>query len=62
MEANGTLDLFLKSMKYNLRCSKLVCDGDSKTHSLLLQKKKPYGDVLEGQKLSDGKTIGERVD
>lgn len=42
MEPNGALELFSRSMNYKIRYTRLVCDGDSKTHNLLLEHK-PYG-------------------
>ena len=42
MEPQGTLDMFQSSLEYKLRYTKLISDGDSKTHSLLL-KEQPYG-------------------
>jgi len=42
MEPKGALELFSRSMSYNICYTRLVCDGDSKTHSLLLEHK-PYG-------------------
>ena len=45
MEPQGTLQLFKLSLDYNLRYTKLISDGDSKTHTLLLEEK-PYGSTL----------------
>ena len=45
MEPQGTLQLFKSSLDYNLRYTKLISDGDSKTHALLLEEK-PYGSTL----------------
>lgn len=42
MEPNGTLQLFKKSMTDKIRYKYLISDGDSKTHSLLLEEQ-PYG-------------------
>lgn len=44
MEAQGALTMFQRSIvKHKLRYTGLIADGDSKTHSLLLDMK-PYGD------------------
>ena len=42
MEPQGTLDMFQSSLGYKLCYTKLISDGDSKTHSLLL-KEQTYG-------------------
>ena len=46
MEPIGAVELFSRSMNFKIRYSRLVCDGDSKTHSLLLERK-PYGKQVE---------------
>ena len=44
MEPNGALEMFKFSMEDNIRYTRLFADGDSKTHTMLVEKK-PYGDV-----------------
>ena len=45
MEPQGTLQLFKSSLDYKIRYAKLISDGDSKTHALLLEEQ-PYGSTL----------------
>ena len=42
MEPKGTLEMFRSSLNYKTRYTKLISDGDSKTHALLLEEQ-PYG-------------------
>lgn len=42
MESHGTLALFKRSLNYGLRYRYLMSDGDSKSHSLILEDQ-PYG-------------------
>ena len=48
MEPEGILSMFERSLSHKLRCKNLIADGDSKTHTLLLEKQ-PYGDDPEHQ-------------
>lgn len=41
MEPQGTLDMFQSSLWYGVCFKWLICDGDSKMHSLLTEQ--PYG-------------------
>ena len=50
MEPHGTLQLFQRSLQYNLRYTHLISDGDSKTFSLL-SRLQPYGQEHPIQKL-----------
>ena len=50
MEPSGTLELFQSSRSYGLQYKWLISDGDSKTHSLLLQEQ-PYGSDQLVQKM-----------
>ena len=42
MEPIGTVEMFQSSVSHGLRYKWLISDGDSKTHSMLLQRQ-PYG-------------------
>ena len=42
MEPKGIVEMFKSSLNYNLRYTSLICDGDAKTHALLLEEQ-PYG-------------------
>ena len=44
MEPSGALEMFEASMESNIRYTNLIADGDSKTYSLICEKK-PYKDV-----------------
>ena len=48
MEPEGALEMFERSMDYKVRFKNLISDGDSKTHSLLLQEQ-PYGPETDHQ-------------
>ena len=50
MEPKGTLEMFQSSLSHGLRYKWLISDGDSKTHSLLLQKQ-PYGEDQPVEKM-----------
>ena len=43
MEPTGVLLMFSRSLSFNIRYKHLICDGDAKTHSLLLEES-PYGE------------------
>ena len=42
MEPEEIIVMYSHSLDYKLRYKQLICDGDCKTHSLLLEKE-PYG-------------------
>ena len=50
MEPHGTLQMFQRSLQYNLRYTHLISDGDSKTFSLLTSLQ-PFGQEHPIQKL-----------
>ena len=45
MEPTGTLQMFNTSMCDNIRYTRLIADGDSKTHTLLVEQR-PYSDTI----------------
>ena len=51
MEPHGSLQLFQRSLQYNLRYTHLISDGDSKTFSLLTSLQ-PYGPEHPVEKLN----------
>ena len=50
MEPTGVLSMFSRSLSFNIRYKHLICDGDAKTHSLLLEES-PYGEEHPVQKV-----------
>lgn len=45
MEPTGILDMFRASLESNIRYTRLIADGDTKTHALVLEEQ-PYGSTL----------------
>lgn len=45
MEPESTFEMFKSSLDYNICCTRLISDGDSKTHAMLLEEQ-PYGTTI----------------
>lgn len=45
MEPHGTVEMFKQSPQYKIRYTRLIGDGDTKTHNMLLEQQ-PHGSTL----------------
>ena len=60
MEPTGILLMFSRSLSFNIRYKHLICDGDAKTHSLLLEES-PYGEEHTIQKVDCVVHVQKRI-